>query len=113
MTLRETRCAFTLALARLILYARESGLDVALDDARRSEEEQARLVAIGAGSRRSVHPLGLAADLLLYRGGAWIESGDDPVWADLHDYWCCLGGAAPVRQGRDMGHFSFAWEGRA
>jgi peptidoglycan L-alanyl-D-glutamate endopeptidase CwlK len=84
---------------------------VALDYVKRSEAEQAAMVASGASeTMHSKHLDGLAADLLLYEDGAYVTSAEP--YASLGAYWKTLD-PANVWGGDwetlvDAGHFEYA-----
>lgn len=100
MTLREKRVTFTQCLAKLILWAAENGLEV----------------AIGPDGlkhmRNSLHFAGLAVDLNAYRDAKYLTSTED--YRSMGDFWKTLhplarwGGDFPG----DGNHFSFEHEGR-
>lgn len=100
MTLREKRVAFTLCLAKLILWTTENGIEV----------------AIGPDGlkhmKNSLHYVGLAADFNAYRNGEYLTASED--YREMGDYWKTLhllarwGGDFPG----DGNHFSFEHEGR-
>ena len=68
LPLREKRVLFSRLISRLILEAsNDLGLKVAFDQVKRSPEEAARLAREGKGIANSVHNLGLAADLIIWK----------------------------------------------
>ncbi len=84
---RSDQCRhFSTLFARLVLWAQAEGYDVAIDTTRRSLEEQRRLVACGASrTLKSKHVVGLAGDLLLYRGSTYLTAAKE--YAPLGVYW--------------------------
>lgn len=112
MTLREARCQYTECLALLILRAREQGYEIALDEATE------RITAKDPTSdhmKGSLHELGLAADLLLYREGTYLTNTDD--YKPLGEWWEALGVKRnlPLAWGgrfKDGNHFSLGWGGK-
>jgi hypothetical protein len=88
MTLSEQRCLFTSMLPRLIDRARELGFDCAGDQLKRTQAEADANAASGAGISNSLHLLGLALDLLLYRDGIYIK--DSEQYRPLGEYWKSL-----------------------
>lgn len=112
MTLREQRCAFTKALANLILFAYQNGYEVALD------EVTERLTAKDPTSdhmKGSLHHLGLAADVLLYRDGVYLEKTED--YTILGKWWEQRGQETglPLTWGgrfHDGNHFSLSRDGK-
>lgn len=112
MTLREARCAFTAALAELILWAVAQGYEVALDEATERITERDPTSDHRAGS---LHHLGLAADLLLYRDGRYLSLSEDHE--PLGERWEAMGleKRLPLANGRkwqDGNHYSLSWQGR-
>jgi hypothetical protein len=99
MTLREKRVSFTNNLARLIIWAGENGIEVAIgpDGLKHMEHSQ--------------HYIGLAVDLNAYRGGQYLTSTEE--YRAMGDYWKALNPWA--RWGgdfKDGNHFSYEHEGR-
>lgn len=107
-SLREDRCAFTVALCDLVRWAVEHGYEVALD------EVTERLTAKDPTSDHrpgSLHHSGLAADLLLYLKGDYLTKTEDYYTLGVH--WEALGELRnlPLRWGGrfsqpDGNHFS-------
>lgn len=93
------RTEFTRALGRLLVYADEQGLDVLIDWAMRSTQDQMRLFNEGKSkcdgiSKRSKHQMGLAADIYIIVGGKIDDTKDD--YDMLHDKWDELGGGERI-----------------
>jgi len=112
MTLREARCQFTECLAKLILYARSLGYEVAFDEVTERLTEKDKTSDHMPGS---LHHLGLAADLLLYLAGKYLTQTID--YQFLGEWWENLGKqlGLPLAWGgrfKDGNHFSLAWEGK-
>lgn len=110
LSLRQARVAFTLACARLILEASRLGFEPAMD------EGTERLTAKDQSSDHrpgSLHHVGLALDLLLYRDGTYLTSSED--YRRLGEFWerqhvlARWGGRFSSPDGN---HFSFEREGR-
>ena len=113
MTLREARCAYSVCVAELVLYAVSQGYEAALD------EGTERLTAKDTMSdhmKGSLHHAGLAQDLLLYLKGVYLTKSED--YAFLGRFWKELG----VKKGLhltwggdfakpDGNHFSLSWNG--
>lgn len=112
MTLREKRCLFTHCVANAVLFAESQGYEVAFDEVKRGQAQAAANAAAGVGIKNSVHLLGLAADLLLYKDGVYLKDSAD--YKLLGEYWkqqntfCCWGGDFAKQDGN---HFSFSHEG--
>lgn len=112
MTLREARCAFTLAVADLIAWAVMHGYEVAL------AEGMERLTERDPTSDHmpnSLHHVGLAQDLDLYRDGKYLTQTEDH--RPLGEKWEELGRrrGLPLAWGghfKDGNHYSLAWGGR-
>jgi len=115
MTLREARCLFTRCLADLIYWATSHGYEVAF------AEGMDRLTPTDPTSDHmagSLHHLGLAQDIDLYRAGKWCERTEDHL--PLGVYWEELGAERniPLTWGGrfrkpDGNHYSFTWGGRS
>jgi hypothetical protein len=99
-------------VAQLIQEAQRIGYDVAVDEWTQRQ---------GAGHMlKSLHYIGLAVDLLLYRSGTYLQSSEDyralgEFWEGLHPL-CRWGGRFRNNAGDprpDGGHFSISWDGRA
>lgn len=106
---------FGRCVAELLNVVLSLGYQFTLGDAYRSVEEAARLSALGAGTRNSVHTLRLAIDLNLFRDGKYLTQTEDyreigQVWKGLHPL-CRWGGDFNSR--RDGNHFSLEHDGRA
>lgn len=100
MTLGDKRRRFTHCLALLILHTEELGYEAAVDYLKRCQECE-------VGHERSLHKLGLAVDLNLYKDEHYVT--DDTGHKEAHDYWDTLGGAERIDN--DMNHYSFAHQG--
>jgi hypothetical protein len=112
LTLRQARCAFTQAIAYLILFAAQKGYEIALDEGmdRKTEKDPTT-----DHMKNSLHELGLAQDLVLYLAGNYLEKTEE--YSELGYAWEEYGiqsGLPLVWGGRfnDGNHFSFAWGGR-
>ena len=112
MTLREARCIFTKHLAMLVLDIIEEGYEVAFD------EVTERITAKDPTSDHmpnSLHHLGLAADLLLYRNGVYLSKSEE--YTQFGERWEAFGKEhnIPLRWGgrfKDGNHFSLEWGGK-
>lgn len=114
MTLREARCLFTRLLCQLIGEAIRQGFEVAIGEVTRDARMAQLNAQQGKGISNSLHLVGLAADLNLYRQGVFL--GDTASHSTLGAYWkelhpSCRWGGDFKRQ--DGNHYSLSWEGRA
>jgi hypothetical protein len=99
MTLREKRVAFTMAITKLIQWASEQGYEVALGPDGLKH------------MKNSLHYVGLAVDLNVYRDGVYLIASEQ--YRPLGEYFKTLHQLA--RWGGEFGdgnHFSFKHEGR-
>lgn len=107
MTLREARVLFTKFVALLIQKAFELGYEPALDEGMDRLTIKDPTTDHMAGS---LHGIGLAQDLILYKDGVWQNQSEQ--YRPLGDYWkslhlfCHWGGDFPG----DGNHFSFSDE---
>ena len=100
---------FTLAIAKLILFAYEElKVELTFGDAYRDPRVHGH--GKGYGSDNSVHLIRLAVDLNLFVGGEYITDSTCYAWDRLHNYWKSIGGADRISS--DANHFSFRWENR-
>lgn len=92
---------FTVAIAKLILYADSLGCQLTFGDC----------YAGGAFGHmeNSNHYRRLAVDFNLFVEGEYINDGDNHMWAKLHEYFEELGGAPMIK--KDANHFSFKHRG--
>lgn len=114
MTYREARCRFTEALCELVLHARELGYEMAF------AEGMDRITAKDPTTdhmKGSLHELGLAQDIDLYKDGIYLKETADH--AALGAWWEALGqnhGLPLVWGGRfknpDGNHYAWSWLGR-
>ena len=115
MTLREARCLFTELLAKLIARAPLMGIELALGEVSRDARVAQMNANEGKGISNSLHLVGLAADINLYKDGLYL--GTTEAHRTLATYWktlhplCRWGGDFKERP--DGNHYSFSWEGRA
>jgi hypothetical protein len=112
MTLRQARCAFTTAIARLILHANDLGYEAAFDEV---TERLTEKDPTSDHMPNSLHHIGLAADILLYKDGKYLSRTED--YEPLGLWWEEYGKTAklPLAWGgrfKDGNHFSLAWESR-
>jgi hypothetical protein len=96
LSLGDDRRKFTPLLAVLIQYAQGLGYGVAIDFVKRCDD-------CPIGHKESLHKMGLAVDLNLYMGRAYLETGFEHH--ELHDFWDSLGGNKRIDA--DLNHYSY------
>jgi hypothetical protein len=96
MTLGDKRRRFTQMLGLLVQYAHLRGYEVCFDFVKRCEE-------CPVGHKTSLHKIGLAADVNLYKDGRYLETTDDHEPLGL--FWEYLGGTWGGRF-NDGNHYS-------
>lgn len=115
MTLSQKQAAFTVLIAKLILFAESRGDALTFGNAYRSPEEAKRLAAEGKGIANSLHTQRLAVDFNLFRGGVFQTASEafEPlgVWWEAQSgngLTCCWGGRFKKPDGN---HFSVEHNG--
>lgn len=113
MTLGQARRAYSKALVQLLYHEVEAqGLEFAFDEVTERLTEKDPTSDHRAGS---LHHVGLAADILLYRDGVYLTRTED--YTKLGEAWEHLGvtlGLSLAWGGRfkDGNHFSMSWQGK-
>jgi len=97
MTLREKQSKFVRLLASLIMYADENGYELTLPDCRKKH------------MKNSLHYIGLAIDLNLFKDGVYLNKTEDHL--PLGERWEFIGGTWGGRFG-DGNHYSLEHGGR-
>ena len=114
MTLREARVAFSRCIAEMILVAHDLGYEMALAEGmdRLTEHDPTSDHMPG-----SLHEIGLAQDIDLYKNGLWLSKTEDHT--PFGEWWEAKGvldGLPLAWGGRfkrpDGNHYSFAWKGK-
>ena len=82
MTYREARCRFSEALAELVLHARDLGYEIAFNEVMDRVTEKDPTTDHMKGS---LHELGLAADMDLYKSGVYLSKTEDHL--PLGEWW--------------------------
>lgn len=91
MSLRRAQSDFARALAELILWATDHGYEITLGDAYRDPRAYGDWGAtVAYGHPRSAHKRRLAADLNLFRDGAYLARTDEHL--PLGEWWEARGG---------------------
>ena len=118
VSLSLQQCAFTLALAKLIIKINETGYQVKIQELNRILETQKEYVAKGVSwTLDSRHLDKLAADIVLFKDGAMVE--DQNSYRQFGEYWEGVGGrwggrfglekepkeVQATKLGRDCPHF--------
>lgn len=114
MTLRELQSLHVKCTGLLIAYAYANGYQLTWGETLRSVQQALDNAASGKGISNSLHLIGLAVDLHLFKDGAYLSDSKD--YALLGQYWkslhplCAWGGDFITRP--DGNHFSITYEGR-
>lgn len=113
MTLGQKRREFTRHLGLLIGWLYANGYEAQIEEAKRSQAQADANAASGAGIKNSLHIIGLAADLSIFKDGVFLQTTEDyrpagEYWKSLHpeNAW---GGDFTSRP--DADHFSRSNEG--
>jgi len=96
MTLREKKSRFVLMVAELIIYVYENEYELTLPDCREKH------------MKNSLHHIGLAIDMDLFKDGIYLDKTEDHLKFGL--YWESLGGSWGGRFG-DGRHYSLEHNG--
>lgn len=102
MTLRQKQSKFVRMVADLILWAYSNGYELTWGNALRCKQ-------CPIGKANSLHKIGLAVDLNLFRDGKFLEGTNDHQ--PLGEYWESIGGSWGGRFD-DGNHYSLEHEGR-
>jgi hypothetical protein len=113
MTLGEKQRRFVRLVGRLIGWAYENGYELTFGQTLRLPQEAAKNGLMGVGITNSLHLVGLAIDLNLFREGVYLTTTEDH--RPLGAFWkslapdACWGGDFKKPDGN---HYSLSWEGR-
>jgi len=99
MKLRELQSFFAQNIGHLIEFAYDNGYELTFGDTYPYKEHK----------KGSLHELGLAIDLNLFKDGKYLSKTDDHLI--LGEYWELLGGSWGGRFG-DGNHYSMEYNGR-
>jgi len=108
MTLREKQSKFMRMAGRLIAKAYELGYELTGGDLLSSADYR-NAAGKAPHKQNSLHYIGLAIDLNLFKGGKYLTATDDHK--ALGEYWESLGGSWGGRF-NDGNHYSLEHEGR-
>ena len=119
MTLSEAQRLHVRMAGRLLVYLHTQGYEATWGQTLRTQAEADANAAAGVGISKSLHLIGLAMDINLWRNGVYLTDSVDyqvlgTYWKSLHPL-CRWGGDFKDAQGRpkpDGNHFSIEWEGR-
>lgn len=100
MSLGDKRRKFSKMTVLLGQYIEFCGYEFAFDYLKRCRDCE-------VGHPHSVHKMGLAVDIHLYKDGHYLSSGEEHK--HFHDFWDFLGGAARIDD--DLNHYSLEWQG--
>ena len=101
MTLGDKRRRFSRMLSLLESYANLQGYEIAYDFLKRCQD-------CPIGHQNSLHKLGLAVDVNLYKDGHYLENSADHT--ELGEFWEFIGGTWGGRFD-DGKHYSIEWQG--
>lgn len=108
--LHNKQVQHVLDVALLILKAKELGYELTWGETLRSQKEADQNQHSGAGISHSLHLIGLAVDLNLFKDGVWLTKTEDHK--PLGEYWKSL--RPGNRWGgdfKDGNHYSVEHEG--
>lgn len=109
-SLSHKRCRFSLMIAELLVYMKSQGYDGALDQVKRTQAEANANVAAGTGISNSLHTIGLAADINLYKNGTYLSLSSDHMQFGV--WWEAKGGSWGGRFSKpDGNHYSLMHNG--
>lgn len=100
-------------LGRFLVALENAGYEVEGDELLRSKMEAKANAASGTGIVHSLHTLGLAIDLQVFRDGIYLSTVEairpvGEIWKGLHPL-CCWGG--DFKSMPDADHYSLTWQG--
>jgi len=108
--LNEKQCQFTDMLVRLIRWANANGYQVSIWEVVRSQAQADTNAAAGTGIAHSLHIIGLAADLHVFKDGQYLMK--TPEYEPLGEMWEQQGGTWGGRFTKpDGNHFSLEHNG--
>ena len=109
-SLSQYQREFTVAIAKLILWANANGYELTFGEAFRTPEQAQLNAKNGKGIANSLHCQRLAVDFNLFINGIYQT---DTAAYKLGEYWESLGGAwgGRFKSRPDGNHFSFEYNG--
>lgn len=113
MTLREMQSLHVNCTSALLEHILASGYELTWGETLRKKAEAEANAASGAGIAHSLHLLGLAIDLNLFKDGVWLTDSQSHApfgayWKSLHPL-CRWGGDFKPKP--DGNHYSVEWQG--
>jgi hypothetical protein len=114
MTLREAQSLHVQLTAMLITFIQQAGFQLTWGETLRTKLDAVADASGGAGIANSLHLIGLAVDLNLFKDGFWLTQTSDhkpfgTYWKSLNPL-CRWGGDFSKPDGN---HYSITWEGRS
>ena len=114
MTYKEKRIMFSKLICQQVLDMFGAGYEVSFGEIVRTRAQAEANADAGAGIRNSLHLDGLAADLNLYKDGAYLDKTEShrqfgELWKARHPY-CRWGG--DIKSRPDGNHYSFTDDNR-
>lgn len=118
MTLREAQSLHVKLVSQLIAFAYAQGYELTWGETLRTKTQALANAVSGAGIAKSLHLIGLAVDLNLFKDGVYMPSSASHAplgafWLTLHPL-CRWGGNFKVADGKpnpDGNHYSIKWLG--
>jgi hypothetical protein len=108
--LNEKQCQFSDMLVKLIRWANANGYQVSIWEVVRSKAQALADQADGTGIAHSLHLIGLAADLHVFKDGVYLMK--TPEYEPLGEMWEQMGGSWGGRFTKpDGNHFSLEHNG--
>jgi hypothetical protein len=114
MTLREAQSLHVQLTSQLISYILSLDFQLTWGETLRTKLDAVAEAASGSGISNSLHLIGLAVDLNLFKDGVWLS--DTESHRQFGTYWkslnplCRWGGDFSKPDGN---HYSITWEGRS
>jgi hypothetical protein len=112
-SLRQKRSRFSRSVPLLLQYMTALGYEYTINEVVRTQAQANANAASGAGISNSLHLVGLAIDVNLFKDGAFLETSDahapfGAFWKSLGDDYFWGGDFAK----KDGNHYSIGMDGR-